>query len=119
MGSLARKAAVVGVHEFPGRVIPGYTEPRLEAEAAGVAPGRGDGGGAPQRRLSGLRQDSGGLSSNQPGARGLFLVIEATRQLRGNEGKRQVKDCKIALCHGTGFSLGTQHGGVTIILAED
>ena len=66
-----------------------------------------------------LNTDGGGLSSNHPGARGIFLVMEATRQLRGNEGPRQVKDCRTALCHGTGFSLGTQHSGATIILAKD
>ncbi len=66
-----------------------------------------------------MNTDGGGLSSNHPGARGMFLVIEATRQLRGKQGKSQVKDCKIAICHGTGFSLGTQHSGATIILARD
>ena len=66
-----------------------------------------------------LNTDGGGLSSNHPGCRGIFLLIEATRQLRGNEGKRQVKDCKVVLCHGTGGSLGTQHSGVTVILAKD
>ena len=66
-----------------------------------------------------LNTDGGGLSSNHPGARGMFLVIEATRQLRGKQGKSQVKDCKIALCHGTGLGLGTQHSGATIILARD
>jgi acetyl-CoA C-acetyltransferase len=66
-----------------------------------------------------LNTDGGGLSSNHPGARGMFLVIEATRQLRGKEGKSQVKNCKIALCHGTGLSLGTQHSGATIILTKD
>ena len=87
--------------------------------------GFGEGGSFVQGgrlRLGGelpLNTDGGGLSSNHPGARGLFLVIEATRQLRGNEGQRQVKDCKIALCHGTGGNLGTQHSGATIVLARD
>jgi acetyl-CoA C-acetyltransferase len=49
----------------------------------------------------------------------MFLLIEATRQLRGKEGKNQVKDCKIALCHGTGGSLGTQHSGATVILTKE
>jgi acetyl-CoA C-acetyltransferase len=66
-----------------------------------------------------LNTDGGGLSSNHPGARGMFLLIEATRQLRGNQGKSQVKDCKIAVCHGTGGSLGVQHSGATVILAKD
>ena len=66
-----------------------------------------------------LNTDGGGLSSNHPGARGIFLVMEATRQLRGNQGETQVKECELALCHGTGFSLGTEHSGATIILAKD
>jgi len=66
-----------------------------------------------------LNTDGGGLSSNHPGARGIFLLLEATRQLRGNEGQRQVKDCKIAVCHGTGGGLGTIHSGATVILAKD
>ena len=35
--------------------------------------------------------DGGGLSSNHPGMRGIFLVIEATKQLRGECGARQVR----------------------------
>jgi len=68
-----------------------------------------------------INTDGGGLSSNHPGMRGLFLLLEATRQLRGQfEGtERQVTDCKIALCHGTGGALGSRHSGGTVILARD
>lgn len=62
--------------------------------------------------------DGGGLSSNHPGMRGMFLVIEAVKQLRGECGPRQVKDCKTALVHGTGGALGTRHSGATLILAN-
>src|SRR3984893_8685344 len=62
--------------------------------------------------------DGGGLSSNHPGMRGIFLVIEAVKQLRGECGPRQVKDCKVALCHGTGGALGTRHSGATLILSN-
>ena len=65
-----------------------------------------------------INTDGGGLSSNHPGMRGIFLVIEAVKQLRGECGPRQVKDCKIALCHGTGGELGTRHSGATLILAN-
>ncbi len=61
--------------------------------------------------------DGGGLSSNHPGMRGIFLVIEAVKQLRGESGERQVKDAQIALCHGTGGWLGIKHSGATLILA--
>jgi acetyl-CoA C-acetyltransferase len=65
-----------------------------------------------------LNTDGGGLSSNHPGMRGIFLVIEAVKQLRGECGPRQVKDCKIALAHGTGGALGTRHSGATAILTN-
>ncbi len=65
-----------------------------------------------------INTDGGGLSSNHPGMRGIFLVIEATKQLRGECGPRQVKDCKIAIAHGTGGALGTRHAGATLILGN-
>ncbi len=65
-----------------------------------------------------INTDGGGLSSNHPGMRGIFLVIEATRQLRGECGSRQVRDCKTALVHGTGGALGTRHSGATLILSN-
>jgi len=46
--------------------------------------------------------DGGGLAGNQPGMRGVFLLIEATRQLRGECDARQVPDAQVALCNGTG-----------------
>lgn len=50
--------------------------------------------------------DGGGLSSNHPGMRGVFLLIEAVRQLRREAGERQVdKAVEVALCHGTGGQL--------------
>ena len=68
-----------------------------------------------------INTDGGGLSSNHPGMRGIFLLLEATRQLRHQfEGTpRQVTNCRVALCHGTGGALGTRHGGGTVILGRD
>ena len=66
-----------------------------------------------------INTDGGGLSSCHPMMRGMFLLIEATKQLRGECGPRQVKDCKIALCHGTGGALGTRHSGATIVLGTE
>ena len=66
-----------------------------------------------------INLDGGALSNNHPGRRGLFLAIEAAHQLRGNTGARQVKDAKIALCHGTGGYLGGRHSGVTMLLGAD
>ena len=65
-----------------------------------------------------VNPDGGGLSSNHPGMRGIFLVIEATRQLRGEGGPRQVKDAKLVLVHGTGGMLGQRHSGVTMLLGR-
>ncbi|MEC9308841.1 MAG: acetyl-CoA acetyltransferase [Chloroflexota bacterium] len=68
-----------------------------------------------------INTDGGGLSSNHPGMRGIFLLLEATRQLRHQfEGTpRQVANCQIALCHGTGGALGSRHSGGTVILGRD
>ena len=65
-----------------------------------------------------LNTDGGGLSSNHPGMRGIFLLLEATRQLRG-ESTSQVDDARLAVAHGNGGALGTRHSGGTIILAKD
>jgi acetyl-CoA acetyltransferase len=46
--------------------------------------------------------DGGGLSSNHPGMRGIFLVIEAVRQLRGEAEGRQVEGARLAAVNGTG-----------------
>jgi acetyl-CoA acetyltransferase len=66
-----------------------------------------------------VNPDGGGLSSNHPGMRGIFLVIEAVRQLRGGLGARQVENAEIGLAHGTGGYLGTMHSGATLILGKD
>jgi acetyl-CoA acetyltransferase len=62
--------------------------------------------------------DGGGLSSNHPGMRGIFLVIEAVKQLRGECGERQVAGAETALVHGTGGLLTTQHSGATLVLGK-
>jgi acetyl-CoA acetyltransferase len=38
-----------------------------------------------------VNTDGGGLSAQHPGMRGLFLLVEAVRQLRGEAGDRQVR----------------------------
>jgi len=65
-----------------------------------------------------INTDGGGLSSNHPGMRGIFLVVEAVKQLRGECGERQVQDCRTALVHGTGGTLGTRHSGATLVLGR-
>ena len=63
-----------------------------------------------------LNTDGGGLSSNHPGMRGIFLLLEATRQLRGESS--QVDGAKLAVAHGNGM-LGSRHAAGTIILGSD
>jgi len=65
--------------------------------------------------------DGGGLSNNHPGNRGsMTKVIEAVRQLRGEaHPKVQVKNCSLALAHGTGGSIGTRHASATLILERE
>ncbi len=65
-----------------------------------------------------LNTDGGGLSSNHPGMRGLFLLLEAGRQLRG-ESTSQKQGAKLAVAHGNGGMLGTRHVAGTVILAAD
>lgn len=54
-----------------------------------------------------INTDGGGLSSNHPGRRGIFTVVEAVRQLRGEGPGVQVPDVRFALAHGSGGSLST------------
>jgi acetyl-CoA C-acetyltransferase len=65
-----------------------------------------------------LNTDGGGLSSNHPGMRGIFLLIEAARQLRG-ESTSQVPGARLAVAHGNGGQLGTRHAAGTIVLGRD
>jgi acetyl-CoA C-acetyltransferase len=65
--------------------------------------------------------DGGGLCSNHPANRGgITKIIEAVRQLRGEAHPAvQVKNCDLAIAHGTGGSLGTRHCGSTVILERE
>jgi acetyl-CoA acetyltransferase len=60
-----------------------------------------------------VNTNGGGLSYCHPGMYGLFLLIEAVRQLRGECGARQVADCDVAIAHGNGGVLSSQ---ATVIL---
>ena len=79
----------------------------LSLEALGFC-GRGEGGQFVEdgrTRPGGafpLNTNGGGLSYTHPGMFGIFLIIEAVRQLRGECGTRQVADAETAVCHGTG-----------------
>jgi acetyl-CoA acetyltransferase len=55
-----------------------------------------------------VNTNGGGLSCNHPGMYGLFTLIEAALQLRGNCGARQVAGCETALAHANGGVLSSQ-----------
>ena len=54
-----------------------------------------------------MNTQGGALSYTHPGMFGIFTLIEAVRQLRGECGPRQVKDAELALCNGTGGVLSS------------
>lgn len=62
-----------------------------------------------------INTDGGGLSSNQPGRRGIFTMIENVRQIRGEGPGVQVDNPQFALCHGSGGYLST---AATLILGS-
>jgi acetyl-CoA acetyltransferase len=55
-----------------------------------------------------VNTNGGGLSYCHPGMYGIFLVIEAVRQLRGEAGERQQEGVEVALAHGNGAVLSAQ-----------
>jgi len=69
---------------------------------------------APGGRLA-VNTNGGGLSYCHPGMYGLFILIEAIRQLRGECGARQVADAHTAIVHGNGGVLSAQ---ATVILGD-
>ncbi len=75
---------------------------------------------APHGRLP-FNTDGGGLCNNHPSNRGgITKIIEAVRQLRGEAHPAvQVPDCQIVLAHGTGGSIATRMGSVTLILGQE
>lgn len=70
---------------------------------------------APGGRLA-VNTNGGGLSCCHPGMYGMFPLIEAVRQLRGDAGARQQGTPQIALAHGNGGVFSSQ---VTLILGTD
>ncbi len=90
-------------------------------EDLGFAP-KGEGGpfaASGALRLGGAlptNTDGGGLSATHPGMRGLFLLCEATRQLRGEAGPSQVAGAEIAVAHGSGGWLSTMG---TVVLGTE
>ncbi|MFE2427392.1 acetyl-CoA acetyltransferase [Streptomyces sp. NPDC059373] len=68
-----------------------------------------------------VNTDGGGLAACHPGMRGLFLLVEAVRQLRGEAGDRQVRKAggrlpRLAVASGTG---GWFCSSGTVVLGRD
>jgi acetyl-CoA acetyltransferase len=66
-----------------------------------------DGAIAPGGKLP-VNTNGGGLSCVHPGMYGIFALIEAVRQLRGEAGDRQVAGATTAVAHGNGGTLSSQ-----------
>lgn len=83
-------------------------------------PGEGPDFVANQRTAPGgdfaMNTSGGGLSYTHSGMYGMFLVLEAVRQLRGETGERQLDDPKLCLINGTGGSLSSTG---TVVLGID
>ena len=95
--------------------------PIMALEALGFCqPGEGGPFVAGQRTAPGgefpMNTNGGGLSYTHTGMYGIFTLIEAVRQLRGECGARQVPDCRVALCHGLG---GMFSAAATLVASTD
>ncbi|MFF3323033.1 acetyl-CoA acetyltransferase [Streptomyces sp. NPDC002889] len=89
--------------------------------------GKGEGGAFVEKGRIGrggdlpVNTDGGGLSACHPGMRGLFLLVEAVRQLRGEAGGHQVRVAdggppRLAVASGTG---GWFCSSGTVVLGRD
>lgn len=88
-----------------------YT-PLLSLESLGFCgPGEGPDFVKGQRTAPGgafpMNTNGGGLSYTHTGMYGIFLIIEAVRQLRGECGARQIANCRTALVNGLGGILSS------------
>lgn len=63
-----------------------------------------------------MNTDGGGLSACHSGRRGMHILVEAVRQLRGEKGDAQVPDCKLALACGSG---GFLSGHAVVIMGTE
>jgi acetyl-CoA acetyltransferase len=95
--------------------------PPIMLESLGLAkPGEGvqyfaEGRSTPGGTLP-INTNGGGLSYTHTGMYGIFPILEAVRQLRGECGPRQVPNAKVSLVNGMG---GMLSAAATLVLAAD
>lgn len=70
---------------------------------------------APGGQLA-LNTNGAGLAQVHPGMLGMFLIVEAVQQLRGDAGRRQIPDAKVSLVHGMGLTLAAH---ATAVLSNE
>jgi acetyl-CoA acetyltransferase len=63
-----------------------------------------------------MNTNGGGLSYTHPGMYGMFLLVEAVKQLRGECGQHQLADPNIAVAHGSGGTLSCMS---TVVLGTE
>jgi acetyl-CoA acetyltransferase len=63
-----------------------------------------------------MNTNGGGLSYTHPGQYGMFLLVEAAQQLRGDAGPRQVDGAEVAVAHGCG---GVLSATGTVVLGTE
>jgi acetyl-CoA acetyltransferase len=63
-----------------------------------------------------VNTDGGGLSALHSGMRGLFLIVEAVKQLRGEAGEAQIPGAKLSVACGSGGSLS---GMAAVVLGSE
>jgi acetyl-CoA acetyltransferase len=95
--------------------------PPIMLESLGMAkPGEGvhffaEGRSTPGGSLP-INTNGGGLSYTHTGMYGIFLILEAVRQLRGECGPRQVPNARVSLVNGMG---GMLSAAATLVLAAE
>jgi acetyl-CoA acetyltransferase len=122
-GPLAFAAAGLGPAEVDvAQIYDSFTiTVLLLLEDLGFCP-KGEGGGFVADGLLGpggalpTNTSGGGLAYTHPGMFGIFLLVEAVRQLRGECGPRQVPGAEVALAHGSGGVLSAMS---TVILGTE
>ena len=122
-GERAFAMAGVGRHDFDHVMLyDAFTSgPPIMLESLGIAkPGEGVHFFAAGRSTPGgtlpINTNGGGLSYTHSGMYGIFPIIEATRQLRGECGARQVPTCRRSLVNGMG---GMLSAAGTLVLANE